>query len=241
MAKLKDEVGNKYGKLTVISRAGTKNGYATWNCQCECGKIIEVKGLNLRRGGTKSCGCLKIEKIKDLNESKLIDLTNKQFGNLTVIKRVENKNNQPAWLCKCKCGSLIEVLGSNLRKNNGTFSCGCVSSKGEFKIAQLLTENNIPYIKEYKFEDCLSDKGAPLRFDFAILENEKVKYLIEYQGQQHYKENSFMGHDDFKARIGRDEIKKNYCNRHNYPLIIIPYTSYDKITINDLVLNTELK
>lgn len=32
MAKLKDEVGNKYGKLTVISRAGTKNGYATWNC-----------------------------------------------------------------------------------------------------------------------------------------------------------------------------------------------------------------
>ena len=53
MGSLKNEIGNKYGLLTVIERAGTKQGYATWKCKCQGGKIVEVKGVNLRREGTK--------------------------------------------------------------------------------------------------------------------------------------------------------------------------------------------
>ena len=53
-----DEIGNKYGKLTVISRGeNDKSGKARWNCQCECGTIILVRGTDLRSGKTKTCGC----------------------------------------------------------------------------------------------------------------------------------------------------------------------------------------
>ena len=42
---------------------------------------------------------------------KMIDLTNKQFGKLTVIKRAPNKNNRIIWECKCECGNIVEVRG----------------------------------------------------------------------------------------------------------------------------------
>lgn len=55
-----NEIGKTYNKLTVIEYAGlNKTGQALWRCQCECGNIVEVLGINLRNGNTKSCGCLK--------------------------------------------------------------------------------------------------------------------------------------------------------------------------------------
>ena len=68
MALLKNEIGNKYGLLTVVDRAGSKDGYATWKCKCDCGNFVEVKGVNLRRKGTQSCGCLKLQNTLTLNK-----------------------------------------------------------------------------------------------------------------------------------------------------------------------------
>lgn len=53
----KDETGNRYGKLTVISYE-VINGKAFWKCQCDCGNVTRVAGDKLRRGITKSCGCI---------------------------------------------------------------------------------------------------------------------------------------------------------------------------------------
>lgn len=53
-----DETGNRYGRLTVVSRAeNTKRGLARWNCVCDCGNTTVVIGNNLRNGNTVSCGC----------------------------------------------------------------------------------------------------------------------------------------------------------------------------------------
>lgn len=60
--KLKDETGNRYGRLQVIERAGMQeNGDATWLCICDCGESVEVRGTSLRQGKVKSCGCLHSE------------------------------------------------------------------------------------------------------------------------------------------------------------------------------------
>ena len=57
--------------------------------------------------------------------SKLIDLTGKKYGKLTVIKiSPDSSNSHKKWLCKCECGNLTSVLGYNL-KNGNTQSCGC--------------------------------------------------------------------------------------------------------------------
>ena len=55
---LKDITNQKFGKLTVIKRGeNTPKGLATWICQCDCGNIVNVRGSDLRKGHTKSCGC----------------------------------------------------------------------------------------------------------------------------------------------------------------------------------------
>jgi hypothetical protein len=62
--KSENLIGQKFGKLTVISSAG-KNQYGIylWNCICDCDvngdKKVIVCGSNLKNGNTKSCGCIR--------------------------------------------------------------------------------------------------------------------------------------------------------------------------------------
>lgn len=52
-------VGEKFGKLTVILEEGKdKRGEKLWRCKCDCGKEIVSLTYTLKRGNTKSCGCL---------------------------------------------------------------------------------------------------------------------------------------------------------------------------------------
>lgn len=53
----KDETGKRYGKLTVITLHHVHR-QCYWLCRCDCGNEIIVKGSRLRCGGTRSCGCL---------------------------------------------------------------------------------------------------------------------------------------------------------------------------------------
>lgn len=58
MGRFIDIVGQKFGKLTVVSFAGTKSNRAYFVVQCDCGSDTkEVVGKNLRNGNTTSCGC----------------------------------------------------------------------------------------------------------------------------------------------------------------------------------------
>lgn len=66
MAKLIDLTGQKFGRLTVVSRAeNNKRGNAMWNCKCDCGNEVAVLGTSLRIGDTKSCGCYRNEVLKN--------------------------------------------------------------------------------------------------------------------------------------------------------------------------------
>lgn len=58
---------------------------------------------------------------------KLVDLTDRTFGKLHVLKRAEDvKPGRPMWLCRCECGNLTTVSSTALMRANGTRSCGCL-------------------------------------------------------------------------------------------------------------------
>lgn len=57
--RAKDETGNVYGRLTVLYPVAVEH-QLIWLCRCECGTLLRVKGVMLRCGNTKSCGCSKI-------------------------------------------------------------------------------------------------------------------------------------------------------------------------------------
>lgn len=66
MGKFSDLTGEKFGRLTVLSKSykTTKNGkrYVCWDCLCDCGNTVQVYTGSLTSGFTQSCGCLSREK-----------------------------------------------------------------------------------------------------------------------------------------------------------------------------------
>lgn len=57
---LNDLTGQRFGRLTVIRKAGGKP-LLKWLCRCDCGAEKIVLGQSLRNGDSQSCGCLQKE------------------------------------------------------------------------------------------------------------------------------------------------------------------------------------
>ena len=100
------------------------------------------------------------------------------------------------------------------------------ASRGEITIEEILKEAGLNFKEEYQFPDLISSTGRPLRFDFAVFDdNDNLDFLIEYQGIQHYQPvNCFGGTDRFVIQQKHDKLKLEYAKNHGYNLIAIPYT-----------------
>lgn len=60
----KDISGQRFSRLVALSYVRTVDRRAIWKCQCDCGSVIMVAGKLLRSGNTKSCGCLKLDVLR---------------------------------------------------------------------------------------------------------------------------------------------------------------------------------
>ncbi|MGK4040964.1 hypothetical protein AB0Y20_01585 [Heyndrickxia oleronia] len=143
-------------------------------------------------------------------------------------------NSQTPLEYLCGCGKISWSTLANFTKIHGCTYCG-VKSKGELKIKEILeTTLNIKYLAQYGFDDCR--KLHKLNFDFAIFnEDDKLLYLIEYDGEHHYSPVDFAGkgkewaEEKFKENREKDIIKNNYCIKNNIKLIRIPFWEYENI------------
>ena len=115
--RIKSIVGQKFGMLTVVKYAYTKNFSTYWECICDCGTPKIISKPNLLSGKTKSCGCL----TKELSSRPTVDYVGKRFGHLVVNKYI----GQSKWLCKCDCGKPHITATSNLKRGK-LVSCGCI-------------------------------------------------------------------------------------------------------------------
>lgn len=118
----KNLLGQRFGHLTVTEDSGErKNGYVLWKCRCDCGNEILAATNRLVAGVTADCGCITQKSRKSRTAE---DLTGKQFGELTVLKRIENKGTRTQWLCRCSCGKLHPATAIDLKQGK-VKSCGC--------------------------------------------------------------------------------------------------------------------
>jgi hypothetical protein len=125
------------------------------------------------------------------------------------------------------CNNIYKVAPSN-------FLCGnrcpiCAESKGEQRVRYWLEDSNIKFKTQYIFDD-LKDAKC-LKFDFGVLDkNNNLKYLIEYDGKQHYEWiEGWMTKKEFKKLQYHDQLKNNYCEQNNIQLIRISYWEFDNI------------
>lgn len=124
-----DETGNKYGMITVLSKADRPSGRtgSFWNVRCECGKEWVIDRTKLFYGQESCAACAVLIR----NKKKVQKNIGRKFGSLTIIKALEEYSgeNNPArlYLCACDCGKNIKCRLAYL--TSGKSSCGCEGKK----------------------------------------------------------------------------------------------------------------
>lgn len=195
--------------------------------------LLEVIGYSLDGGVSAKKNRQTIENILNcLVSNNLIEIHEEQeiINNNIKVKyfildkvngfsRKEKELKQPT-----KKKSIIKVDGHIIK-----------SSKGEEKIEQILTSNNIKFEREKSFPTC--GKGM-FRFDFYL---PNINTCIEYDGEQHFHPVEYFGGEDaFNRQIIYDNVKNEWCKKNGVNLIRIPYTDYDKIDISYIIQRLNL-
>lgn len=117
-----DLIGARFGKLTVLQFAETRNHRSFWRCRCDCGNEVVVSRSHLTAGSTTSCGCAR----KGTNK---IDISGQKFNRLIAIEPTEERvANSIVWRCRCDCGNICYASAHRLRKGL-IKSCGCYASE----------------------------------------------------------------------------------------------------------------
>ena len=143
----KSNVGYTKNQLTVIKDLDEYDSNHGLLCiaKCTCGNEIKICPTYIKNGNTKSCGCLKINLLKQTAENRRIDLSGKVFGYLTVIKYLGTVYKENYYYgqyeCKCVCGNIYNVKTEYL-KNGEVTSCGCKTPE---KLSLAQGGTGIPY------------------------------------------------------------------------------------------------
>lgn len=177
-------IDQKFGYLKVLKGVGTnKRGDFLWLCECDCGNKVIVRGAALTFGCTKSCGCLRKERVSEACRSNLI---RQKFGRLTVIKFShigEHRNSY--WICKCDCGNEIIISGNHL-KSRITKSCGCLQKEIAIKMGKNKIGKNNPsfkhglsHTKAYKNQKSSEHKAQRKNQTPPDVDLEKIAYIYQ--------------------------------------------------------------
>ena len=207
-------ISDYYLARKILTRSGLDvwfylaNGYK-YNRE-EIAILNGVSERNIERG------------IKELKDKGFFDNYNNFVANpIQTINTIININKQQE-----------DILNITIEENNiQPLFTRENRYKGPAKIEELLIKNNIPYSKEYIFTNCKYKNQLP--FDFAIFQDDGLKCVIEYDGEQHFKFIPFWHKTEkgFEEQQERDNIKTRYCEDNNIKLIRIPYTQYNNIEL----------
>lgn len=215
------------------------NGYmGNINIICKKhGKFSQRAGHHLEGHGCKKCGITICRNLKFSNTSEFIIKAKKIYPYFYDYSNVKYKSAKKHVIVKCKKHGNFNVTPDNHLRGRG---CPiCKSSKGELKIHNFLKRNNIEYRSQKTFANCKNPRtGRKLKFDFYI---PSKNFLIEYDGEQHYKIAQFGNYKyttkDLKELQLKDKIKTMYAITNHIKLLRI---KYDKIENIDQILTDEL-
>lgn len=267
MGKIKNELGNRYGRLLVISQAPRDKGRVKWHCRCDCGNELDVIGTALRSGNTKSCGCLQKEYAKSTAKEEV----GNRYGFLTVIERAETPEGKKNafWTCLCDCGNYTTVEGTSLRSGH-TKSCGKCSpfispgKKDETgnRYGHLLVVSEAGTSKEGRtlwncLCDCGNDKialGKSLRAGLVLScgclhskGEETIALILKEMGIQYLRQHTFK--DCYNPATGYPLYFDFYLPEYNIVIefqgeqhyLIEPRGRFDEKSLNQLKERDELK
>lgn len=159
-----------------------------------------------------------LQKVKELwgDEYQVLQIDN--------IQREKGNKSRRILVCHKKCGFKYTVNYHHFMHGQGCPRCK--KSHGERKVRKYLEAHGFYFQEQYTIRTL---NGRYLKCDFYLEENGQ-KYIIEYNGIQHYQPIEwFGGEQGYRSQCIRDQEKVEYCKLNNIELIIIPYNNEEII------------
>jgi len=227
--KFKNQIKKIFGnKLNIVSEYVDYVSDIKVECQsCNHRWISKPKYLIAGYGCVK-CGNIEKGKKHKKKHSTFINEIDKIYGNkLSILEEYTDCRNR----IRVKC-NVCDYEWTPISRRLLYRGCPkCNFSKGELLISSILNELQIKFKPQYIFDGLKTDMNGTPIFDFAIFdESNCIKYIIEYDGKQHFKPaKKWGGEKKFKRQQEIDKFKNNYCKINNIKIIRIPYTELNKI------------
>ncbi len=196
-----DLTGQKFGELTVISRAENKNGRVCWLCSCSCGGQKITTAHDLKAGKCRSCGGAAHRTGRNK-----IDLTGRHFGRLTALYPTDARDRRGSvyWHCSCECGNTVDLPESVLVYGNYR-SCGCMKRENQKQISKklhMIDGTCIEMLEKRKYRE---DNTSGFRGVYQM-KNHKYRVSIGFKRQRFYV-GVYDNYDDaVQARLSAEEL-----------------------------------
>lgn len=219
------EKAQKYGY--EVTSAEYVNNHAKLKMTCEVGHPVEITWNHFTRGvRCRICSAIASGE-KQRTSTKEVDEMLARAGYKRIGSYMKNHKSLEV---ECDNGHHTTITMGNFSR--GVRCKYCQATSGEKEIMKTLENMRLKYEKEYTFTN--SETGTYMYFDFAIFEedSEKVDFIIEFDGQHHFYENTLFD-TPLKEYQERDRRKNSYCSIHEIPLLRIPYT--EKGRVHDII------
>lgn len=186
MAKLIDLTGQTFDKLTVVERVKSSNKNAKWRCDCECGKTVEVFGIDLKSKKTRSCGCIHSEQLAQRNHKH--GLAHDRLNN--ILRAMKQRCYNPKAKFYCNYGGRgIKICPEWLDKENGLENFYNWAIANGYK--DNLTIDRIDNNGNYEPSNCRwatpKEQGNNTRANHLITYNGKTQTLTQWANEKRVK------------------------------------------------------
>jgi hypothetical protein len=136
----------------------------------------------------------------------------------TLLSKTYRNSHQKLNI-KCDEGHISTITYTHF-KSSGRRCSVCSQSNGERMIQEYLESCPmvIDYTSQKSFDNCHTVHRK--RYDFEVLFATGTRFLIEYDGKQHFEAIDFFGGEkSLKSNKKRDLLKTNYCRKNKIPLL----------------------
>lgn len=178
---LKDFIGRKFGKLTVVEYAGKKSGMHRWRCQCDCGQESIVGQTLLQSGKTQSCGCRQMSTLQE--NLKLCEGTSVTMLESTQRRLIASNTSGYTGVYKDKRGK----WHAQITFKGKTYALGTYAKIEDAVRARRhgeeMHENFIKWYYENHADKNSSDKNGSTAADAALSIDHKRRGKCRYGGE----------------------------------------------------------
>lgn len=190
-----------------------KNSSSKMDIKCKIhGWFTQRVNTHISGSGCIKCGVIS----RSFTQDEVLVKIKKHFRDRYTYDKFVYVNDTTEAIVTCKLHGDFYKQPHELMRGNGCTKCK--ESKPERDMANILDDNNIEYVQEYRLGN------NRYHYDVYL---PKLKVLIELDGPQHHKSLTYFGGDEGLLRnIRVDTIKNNLAAKHNIPLIRIPYYKF---------------